>query len=185
MLTETEIAYIAGVLDSDGWMSLNDNGYVVTFNCGIVSTHKDVLDWICSEFGGTVRTHSRPKSRKGKNWTQTWSYIPLSDSIKPFLEATRPYLRMKPRQCDILLEFLDTRAKRGPGNYRTPPEVITRRNELLIEVRKLNQVGKQPKLYFKELRTPKYDDKPHDWAASNLKPKTQPSDSSPVVKSDG
>jgi hypothetical protein len=180
MIKEEELAYIAGLLDADGWMSLHDNGYVVTFTCGIVNANKPVLDWICSHFGGTVRAHSRPKSREGKNWTQIWSYLPQADAAKPFLLAIRPFLRIKIRQCDIVLEFLDTRARSGPANHRTPPAIVARRNELLVEIRKLNQVGIQPKLHFKEPRQAKSEDKSRDWGWGH-KRKAKPSDNPPTI----
>lgn len=145
-MTETCAAYIAGLIDADGHISMRRNNLGTPWAntaafMGIVNKDLPTLQWVQSVFGGFVRKRSMDrKSPHARMWSQTWDWIPDAAGIEFALESVLPYLRIKKRQAEIALEFLKTRQDRKL-QYRLTPEVKARREELYMEIKSLNRTG--------------------------------------------
>ena len=144
-----DAAYIAGLLDSDGWVTLTHGGTghsIVTHQVGLVNRNRFVLEWIQSLFGGTIIAHSRPKTKQGMKWSQTWTYKPGSKAIRNFLETLYPFTKIKRRQVELVLEFLDTI---GKAPFKVKSDIVEKRNKMMVECRRLNTNGLDYKVHYR------------------------------------
>lgn len=126
MNSETKKAYWAGLLDGEGTIGLYThnqphgryrlgfqwNAYVRIYLSG--KKGKEILQQLLGLYVGRVR--AQPPNDLGNR--QVWGAI--FDScirIKPLLEDLLPYLKVKKKQAELLLEYCNLR-----GGARTPVE---------------------------------------------------------------
>ena len=136
-LTETQLAYVAGIIDGEGCIRVNRQGAnrpVVRVH--VTNTSKLLVSTLEEWFGGYV-------------WSEDKSYIPNAKlryvwevsaiQAEEFLRLVEPYLLLKKEQARIALQIRETMVRRG----RTPvaPDVLARRETLAAELRKLNKKG--------------------------------------------
>lgn len=134
-MSETE-AYTAGLFDGEGCVSLGQRGEAYLLQVVVVNTHKPVLDWLHSIWGGRVyllKTGGNP-SAKGRpaHWSPCWEWYLNRPDMQPFLSAIEPHLIVKKRPVLIALEFLKT------------PAIGPRRAELFAELRGLPKPTVEP-----------------------------------------
>lgn len=116
----------------------------------ICNTDREVLSIFPKVYGGRVyQMHEKRRDLMGKKWADafTW-YCPMS-STKQLLLDLLPYLRLKNRQANLVLEFIDNkkafargkRKGRGGSSPLTEEEIMFR-ERLRRQVRLLNRKGK-------------------------------------------
>lgn len=112
--TELHPAYLAGVLDSDGSLTLTIRhkkrvtpNYSAFFQLTWTHTDKSekVMNQLKEKYGGsvylpTIGVNHFPNSRP------TIKYFLISKKLKPFLEDILPYVHLKKEQTLNILEFL-------------------------------------------------------------------------------
>jgi hypothetical protein len=147
--TTEQIAYLAGVMDSDGCISISkaiktsrlsnrmvNPRYVLRIT--ITNTSMDLMDWLSENFGGGRVSKQRVKAIHKP--TFDWLY----DNGKAIyiLELVRPYLVVKRRQADLGIEFIKgwEYCKGGQGS-QTPAHEVQRREKCWQTMRFLNQLG--------------------------------------------
>lgn len=150
---ETTLAYLAGALDADGYFTIARKVRTVgdryghrptyyTAKVGFTGTINDTVQLLLKElFDGSVGRH-QPKTPGYKPWT-TWS---VSDQKAGIVAAAlRPYLRMKHRQADLLVEFCAVTARQWElikatqvPPYRLTSEIVAERERYWREVTHLN-----------------------------------------------
>lgn len=141
-----DYAYIAGLLDADGWISMHTvnqgTGYEQpNWLVGIVNRDLATLQWVHRMFGGFIRERTRNRRYpNAKNWSRIYDWSPDAAGVESFLIAIRPFLRIKKPQADLVLEFL-TFAKGKRENFRLSQDQKQRRWEIRDELRKLNNAG--------------------------------------------
>ena len=116
----------------------------------IANTNLEVLEVYLRYYGGKVyRRHDKRRDAMGRKWTDafTW-YCPIS-STKQLLLDLRPYLRIKSKQAEIVLEFMDNKKafargkRRGKGGSSPLTQEETQfRERLRRQVMLLNRKGK-------------------------------------------
>lgn len=110
MLSELEKAYLAGVMDSDGWFTIKRDTYAMRVRgdagcpifqerLGIKQVTPQAIDMLYKEFGG-YRRIEKPSTRRGKP-LYAWSVVcqKAVDVVYDLL----PYLRIKRPQAETLL----------------------------------------------------------------------------------
>ena len=105
----TTLAYLAGVIDSDGFVSAARGthkgrlyyGAVV----GIAGTDRKPHDLAASFFGGRVRCYL-PKAERSHHKPQ-FQWQRYGESARPVLEAVLPYLLVKRSRAVLALELQD------------------------------------------------------------------------------
>lgn len=105
--TELEKAYLAGLMDADGSISLYSNKKSRTIHPGITFTNANKN--ICLWFGKFLdMTEARKRERRIKRnfYYNHHLYIRDQRRAKILLSWIRPYLKIKKEQSDIVLEFL-------------------------------------------------------------------------------
>lgn len=114
MLTEQEKAYLAGIVDGEGTITLRrTKGRIVVYAIALTNTNGALIlhvGRLLKRAG--IRTylskHACWAGRKG--YKAGWQLLLAGiDNTKAFLNMIRPYLVGKARQADLVLEFLSNR----------------------------------------------------------------------------
>jgi len=145
LLTETERAYLAGIIDGEGSIMLIHHPPYATsghrweywvLRVSVANCDMRLIDWITDKFGGGFSTgiNHRPNQRDAFMWR-----IDNRRCI-PILQAVMPYLLLKRRQAEIALEFAETH--RLVGRKGHPAEMIERRRLWAQEMKALNRRGR-------------------------------------------
>ena len=152
-LSTTEAAYIAGIIDGEGYIGLQFNRwkahgkeYAQGEVC-VCMTDKPTIDYIHTTTGiGHVYTHDHP-SRKNSNWKVQYRWRSNGIASAGLIRQVRPYMVTKAEQADLYLEFFDLEAQCGRGkigNPRTglrPPEIVERCIEIDRQLKALKHMG--------------------------------------------
>jgi hypothetical protein len=118
--SKTQLAYVAGLFDGEGWISVARSGRTskniirYTLQIGIANAYLPVLEEVRADFGGTINS-------QGKTNLQVYTWRAATDIAYDFMQAVRPYLRIKARQADLAIEYLE-KVKRTKGRV-TPEEL--------------------------------------------------------------
>lgn len=151
---ENIIAYIAGIVDGEGTISLHGanrkqrqtgSAFYYPF-VQLANTNKTLIDWLDINIPikhGIYGYHRNPDKQK-----PSWLIQFRGSYAVEFCRWVLPYLVGKKRQAEILLEYWEgaaahNKSKRGYWNVNNPmpPEVAELRHKLYAECRKLNAKG--------------------------------------------
>jgi len=123
MLTEVELAYIAGLFDGEGSVSIShyETGrFYLTASIGMQS---EVVNWVAEKCEGV----SNPC---GSMFQVTF----LGGKAKQFLKPLLPYLKVKKPDAEIALEFPTQET-----NTKIPDSIKLTQALLLVKLRKLRR----------------------------------------------
>lgn len=153
-LSETDKAYIAGVLDSDGCITmskaidkrrLNSKG-TFTLRLVITMTYDSVIDWIIERIGGfkEVQNYTYKPSQSRHLYTLRLSGKRAAELCKQVL----PYMIAKRNRAEVAIEFAETihvNNNRGrDGIFQAMPnDLYEWKKSLFIRLKKLNSVRGQ------------------------------------------
>lgn len=110
MERELQVAYLAGVLDSDGWFTIHKNSkqsvnpaYSPDIGINQVEPHACVLAY--ELWGGKLGKidYSNTENRHSQKPMVTWK--PHKDGLAVLLKDIIPHLRIKKKQAEILLRL--------------------------------------------------------------------------------
>lgn len=147
----TLCAYLAGVIDSDGYITIKRSTYALRVlekpwhpqyqeMVGLKQTQPEVVDILKAEFGG-YRGTERPTAKRGKLlhvWQGT-NVVAVS-----LLRLIRPYLKLKVRQADLAFLLRDSKESRearlrgSPAKLRQVQAVIAERDYIFAQIRDCN-----------------------------------------------
>lgn len=136
-------AYFAGMIDGDGYISVQSRPYKSTHyfwpRVGIAGTKRSPLDMASSLWGGSVSSHA-PRNPRHKTQFQ-WSRV--SNDAIAVITAIRPYLLIKCEQADLAIELWE-HLEEGRSDNPYPWTAdgynpIRRSLELKLEIASLNQ----------------------------------------------
>lgn len=107
-LEETQIAYLAGLIDGEGSFGIYTYGGQTRFTIRIVLTERDgfVLDHVHSLLGG-YRQHRKKQNSWKSHWLEQeeWGARRLEDSLR-IAKLLLPHLILKKQVCeDFILEL--------------------------------------------------------------------------------
>ncbi|MCC5574544.1 hypothetical protein IMZ11_02675 [Microtetraspora sp. AC03309] len=149
----TTIAYLAGVIDSDGYITASSSTRGGRTYCaprvGISGTRREPHDLAASIYGGTVRSYE-PKDDRSHHRTQ-YQWVLEGDGAATVIAAVLPYLLVKRAQAQLALQLqearLEARAARtdedsypwAPSGYDPTPAMVA----LAEDIRALNVRGRE------------------------------------------
>lgn len=121
MPRETDLAYLAGVVDADGFVTAAMRTRVGTTEfhaqVGITGSSREPHDLAAELFGGQVNMH-RPSTRPGHLMQFHWQRNGLQ--AVPVITALLPYLRIKAHRAALVLDLQEQilliRAAREAGD---------------------------------------------------------------------
>lgn len=118
------MAYLAGVLDSDGYIGINKRkagkwaaNYQPRVQVKQVDT--EATDLFRETFGGHLYRHE-PSAERGR---PLWCWQVHSAACRPVLEALLPYLRIKRNRAENALALCDVNRRTGRKRFSVP-EVV-------------------------------------------------------------
>ena len=151
-MIKTDLAYIAGFLDSDGcitvsWGRTTKAGHRISVPLvSFYNRDMAVLTWIQSIFGGKL--YNKPRTDKAHNIARQLMLRSQNGEVLKCLKSVRPYLKIKHEQADCVIELIESRIRRGwlgTSKHLPPTEHET---ELAKKTQWLNQ-----NRYFKNDQT--------------------------------
>ena len=155
--TIAQSAYMAGILDGEGSFYIgnysanrkNGDKHYQT-NLKVSCTDKILIDWIFDTFGGIRHLYTHKQTPKNsRKPVHGWQCS--GDRLQHICEVVLPYLTIKKRQAEILIEmrktFHDAHNVKGIFQVqRLPKEILDKRFELFTELRSLHGRFYQNKL---------------------------------------
>ena len=147
-MANLHLAWLAGFIDGEGTIGLRTRqgrkGHKRTYWEPIVAlcnTRQDILLLVQQEYGGSLWASDNAPSRPAHH--KPCSQLRWTDAeALHLLEKIRPYLVLKDRQADLVIEFIRHRqATPIPGQKGHPPEVVAFRRSLADECQTLNKRG--------------------------------------------
>lgn len=155
ILTETEKAYIAGVFDGEGNVSVCKNkpnpprwkNPQYQLVAAIANSNRSLLDFVSSKFSGTG-SKSGPYGPYPSNKAngKPMYYLRFSGKqCKLFLRVILPYLHLKREQAKLALRY-PLLSSRTHTDHGITSDQLVEREELFREMKRLNQKGNSVKL---------------------------------------
>ncbi len=104
-LSETDKAYLAGLIDADGYITIKKHRNTAYPEVGVAQTKHDALEWMAEILDGVVSFHTR--RRKGNpGYHQRQMIVRLHGTrAQRLCEALLPYLKIKKAQAEIIRRF--------------------------------------------------------------------------------
>ena len=119
MRSHVTLAYLAGVVDSDGYITIHrstrNGARYYAAQIGIAGTSPEPHDLAASLFGGKVSCYKplNPGYRPQYQWSRT------GRAAAAIIELLRPYLRVKARNADLAID-LQIHVDEGGGDDPFP-----------------------------------------------------------------
>lgn len=144
-LSPTTSAYVAGIIDGEGCITLNryrpprtDLSVRYTPLVQVGNTNSDLTTMLQRSFGGHVNV------RPGTTTHRTcFVWVITGPGAGVTLRTVREHLQLKRPQCDLLLEYLDgfRSFRGGPRTRRVAADELARRERIYLGLKALNRTG--------------------------------------------
>lgn len=133
-MKEAEKAYLAGIVDGEGTVTLSKNrsNQTPSPEVAIANNSLELLEWVRSRFGGTIVS----KKKRLKHHRDSYAWALRYDKALGFLKKIRPYLIVKKAQADLILKYYKSVTHRA-GRYDAC--LLEKKMRLVAKIRKLNQ----------------------------------------------
>jgi hypothetical protein len=149
-IKQTDLAYVAEVIDSDGCISINKNKglYYVYPRVEISQIDTPALKFIKRLFNFTRYKHGETKNNR-----QFYTLLICGKKTKPFLLSILPFLKIKKKQAKIVIKLcnLIDGNPRGFKTVKTPKSDTKCAYSRIFKVLSQKQLNDRLKLY-KQIR---------------------------------
>ena len=140
VLSETEKAYIAGIVDGEGTVSI---GFTST-HCArvyVANTNMKLIEWLQRRVGGRIKTV--PRSHPNHKTVYYWR--PSHRLALVLLGEIRPYLVIKDQQSELVVRFFrerdEARLQLGGKKFLFKENLLPQFASIVSDVRALNKRG--------------------------------------------
>lgn len=143
ILTETDKAYIAGIIDGEGCIGYYNRGSHKGVPYHSASVHISMTDprpikWLKDKVGyGTVSFVTKSGNRRN---VYSWQLSNQSE-LKEFLKTIRPFLLLKGDQVDLLFDLWNVEDTLPKGHGSVTPEVVQYRTDIAAKIKTLKTVS--------------------------------------------
>lgn len=116
IVSESDIAYLAGILDGEGtvsWQKSSD-----TLLLCVTNTHEGLIDWLVARCGGSKHREVVSPDRRGdtSRWRPKWRWTLTGYRASFVLEATLPHMMVKRERGEAaLIRWRDSEPQRLQG----------------------------------------------------------------------
>ena len=147
--TIAQIAYLAGIVDGEGSI------YIGNFSCNpkdgtpyyqtnieVTNTDENLITWLMENIGGRKNKYTF-KQTPINSRRPVYRWIASGELLTDLCHLLLPYLVIKKRQCEIMIEmrktFDETRARKGKScSQPLSEEVLKLRRKYFDEMRSLH-----------------------------------------------
>jgi len=137
MYTQTQLAYLAGIVDGEGSLCIYRGGKRPRIDYAsrllVVSTDRVLIDWLLEHFGGL--SYTRKPAKEG--WKTKYEWIAERSQCIEIAEAILPYLVIKSENARLLIRFQQS-FNITPRPFRIPEEVRVFREACYLQMKILN-----------------------------------------------
>jgi len=137
-----QLAYLAGVIDSDGCISINKSKNRYHLQILVNSPDGRILDWCYGVFGGN--RYFIKSSEYQENRMDVWRWEITCGKAAELCKKLIPFLRYKKQQAEVGYRFnclIKRQNKNLPYRWeRLTEKELEQREELYLELRKLKQI---------------------------------------------
>lgn len=151
---ETDVAYIAGLFDGEGNVSIVRNlAYAIRTNSVQIPQYdlivtigmnpREAVDKVQEIFGGTIYENECLPGKTYKNIQKSYRWV-IDKNISFFLESILPYSIIKKKEIEIALEFcnLTTFSSNSKSDFRRTAILKERLRQKLMGCRGTNLLGR-------------------------------------------
>ena len=135
-MIEVERAYLAGLIDGEGTVTLTvpNRGQTPQPRISIANNSFEILEWVRSKVGcGSI---VRKKSHKLSHHDSYAWQVNRAGRTMALLNEIKKFLILKRPQAELILNEYK---KVTPRNGKYSPEMLARKMQLVAKMRKLNQ----------------------------------------------
>ena len=137
-----EIAYAAGVIDSDGWISIHPSTSSYKAVIGLSQVEPQAIKLVSELFGGSIRLMKKSKLNSFSS-RPLYSWRIEGKTAKRALFELLPYLRIKKTQAQLALDYLQTAEKYfekfgTQGSIGLDTKELVRRTTYYLAMKELN-----------------------------------------------
>lgn len=142
-MTDTEAAYLAGIVDGEGCIGIGRRKKYITVTLQISNTDLALLGWVKDKCGGNIYPvkNSRIDNRK-----QAYVWSRAGRIARDIIVLIRPYLIVKAAQADIVLGIKryspQERDTLGRVKGVMTPADFAENEAIFANVRQLNRRGR-------------------------------------------
>ena len=146
MRTETEKAYLAGLLDGEGHIGITltsvgkrgERWRTHYMTVTVAMANRPVLEWLRETWPSAGMS---PKKSTGYPvWTVRWQSAAAANVLREAI----PYMRVKAMQATLAIQFADELASRPHQGQAITEAEWDRRESLRLAIQSLNRPGKDP-----------------------------------------
>lgn len=142
-ISATDLAYIAGLLDGDGWFRVTKVGGRSRYfypEIGIAMTYRPVIEWLQGKLScGSIKLNNHTRVSDG--WKPQVGIKIHGARARLLASKLLPYLRVKREHASILSEF-PAEGRTGPGKP-VADDIVAARKEAFERMKALNRRGKE------------------------------------------
>ena len=113
--TETQLAYLAGIIDGEGtfYIGTTNNGRKFNSRIYVVNTNEELIQWLKNIFGGLIYKRI---STSNPQWKTRYEWVLDKSAIDTICHLLIPYLIIKKKHAEIMIDFRNsfTKGKRAP-----------------------------------------------------------------------
>lgn len=143
MSSEADLAYMAGIIDGEGslvarnyWAPRSTHPAVVC-RLRVFNTNRGLIDWIAERWPGRIY-HGKIIPHQKIVWVWETKALRARNLVLQIF----PYLKIKQRQAEILIELIPLIFRAGTYfQAGIPEEDVEKRSKLVAEIRELNKRG--------------------------------------------
>jgi len=130
-MKQTDLAYIAGILDGEGSISITNRSTGIklqghSLSVSVINTNEWICKWLHFNLGGYCRVRVN-----GLGWGKRdiWEWNVQARKALYFLELVLPYLRIKRPQAELAILFQGHKKK---GQHKNPEDKSTEEEQRLL-----------------------------------------------------
>lgn len=139
-LLEAEKAYIAGIIDGEGSISIvhrkSGAKRYYRLSCSVSNTSKELMDYLKAKAGGCVYSPNCDSPERRQNRRRLYHWGLADRASENLLREVYPYLVIKKKQAGIGLRLQES--KKAPGKKGILPYVLGLREAMKRRVMALN-----------------------------------------------
>lgn len=150
MLTETEKAYIAGIIDGEGAIFITKQSQrQFSPRIKIANTNKNIIDFLHEKIPKSSKVFLR--KRNNSKHKPVWEFsIRSFKVIEELLKQVSPYLIIKTKQAELILKFIEQRKEELEARPRNQKGQYIKKNrdwytendlQIIEQVKNLNKRG--------------------------------------------
>lgn len=135
-------AYVAGLIDGEGCMGIYAKKYTNSSipwrpHLSVTLTNLETLNYLSREYGGRVWKHASRPNRK-----PCWRWMLTGKTALYFVATTYPWLIVKRREAEVMLDVLFNYPPRLPGRGKHYSDSWSQKlAEASVELKRLKKVA--------------------------------------------